>query len=263
MATFVQAVRFSVGLAMVAGGAVLVAPVAYDVAGRAHELAPRAAPDAGGAAVAPPPAHTIPDPRGGEPRHGFAPPPEPAAPSMPSEPYRAPPPPPPLPAVLPGVVNGAEAGGTGLDGTYRSTLRVPPPPLLDVAGPPPVAPGWTTHEPMRQVAAPSIRGAIPQSYTVRDGDDLTALAVRFYGHPGAAAAILEANRDVLVRPDMLPIGVALRLPPPWTIGAVRPAGGPQTIEPGPAVDRGRPADTGRSPFAPAAAPRSWLDRPST
>jgi phage tail protein X len=137
--------------------------------------------------------------------------------------------------------------------------------LLDTAAPPPIAPGWTSREPSGHTAGPALpgRGAIPQSYVVRDGDSLTSLAIRFYGHPGAAAAILEANRDVFTRPDMLPIGISIRLPPPWTVSAVRPAGGPHTIEPGPAVDRGRPAEAGRSPFAPASAPRPWLAPPAT
>lgn len=269
MATFLQAVRFSAGLAMVAGGAVLVAPVAYDVAERAGDMAPVAEALAERAVEPPPPAvgHTIRDPLSpvdaGDGLTIAPPPVETAAPPMRREPYQPPPPPPPLPTAFPGVVAGAEPGMGGLDDTYRSTLRVPPPPLLDIAGPPPVAPGWTSRQPATAAATLPARGAIPQAYTIQDGDSLTSLAIRFYGHPGAAAAILDANRDVLTRPDMLPIGGSIRLPPPWTVAAVRPAGGPQTIEPGPAVDRGRPAEVGRSPFAPAAAPRPWLSPPAT
>lgn len=274
MATFFQAVRFSTGLAMVAGGAVLMAPVAYEMADRAGVLTP-AAVSAGDGVGEPQPAvaaHTIPDPLGSvDPSDRLMappPPPPPAewlAPHPPAEPYRAPPPPPPLPAAFPGVVPGGEPAITGLDGTYRSTVRVPPPPLLDIAGPPPVAPGWTSREPSRPADVPALpaRGAIPQSYVVQDGDSLTSLAIRFYGHPGAAAAILEANRDVFTRPDLLPIGISIRLPPPWTVSAVRPAGGPHTIEPGPGVDRGRPAEVGRSPFTPTSAPRPWLAPPAT
>lgn len=268
MATFLQALRFSTGLAMMAGGAVLVAPVAYDVVERAGTMAPLVmqTTDEG---MAPPSVnvgHTIPDPRmPGDPaqRLTVTPPPvEMAVPPVPRPAYQPPAPPPPLPAAFPGGFVTAEPGAAGLDGTYRSTLRVPPPPLLDSAGPPPVAPGWTSRQPAAAAAVPA-RGAIPQSYIIQDGDSLTSLAIRFYGHPGAAGAILEANRDVLARPDMLPIGGSIRLPPPWTVAAARPTDGPQTIEPGPAVDRGRPVEVGRSPFAPASAPKPWLNQPAT
>ena len=57
-------------------------------------------------------------------------------------------------------------------------------------------------------------------YVVCDGDDLTSIAIRFYGHPAAARLIYEANRDRLPAADVLPIGVVLALPP---------ASGPQQL----------------------------------
>jgi len=259
MARFVQALRFTAGLAMVGGGVALMAPAASEIAARTQGLhaAPAAMPTgwADQHTPAPAAAHAIPDP--------LSEPPPPAAWAVdvattappPREPYTPPPPPPPLPASFPGVVQ--REGG--LEATYRSTLRIPPPPLLDAHGPPPVAPGWRTREPGtgRPVEPPV--GHVPATYTVRDGDDLTSLAIQFYGHPGAAAAILAANRDRLARPDVLPIGTPLRLPPPWTVSQGRPAGGVPVIEPGPAIDR--TGAVGRSPFAPASTGRPWLAAP--
>ena len=59
------------------------------------------------------------------------------------------------------------------------------------------------------------RPAAVDSDVVRDGDDLTTIAVRVYGHPGAAGAIIAANRDRITDPALLPVGVPLRLPPSW------------------------------------------------
>jgi nucleoid-associated protein YgaU len=64
----------------------------------------------------------------------------------------------------------------------------------------------------------------PSSYTIRDGDDLTSIASRLYGHPGAAEAIWSANRDRLNDPGVLPIGLSLRIPPTWVPPAARHRG---------------------------------------
>lgn len=267
MATFGQVVRFTGGMAMVAGGAMLVAPVVSDVASRVSGRAATAAAAATAVATdaAGPSMHAIPDPLAAAAVDVAVPGDPGSAPFVPAaEPYRPPTPPAPLPMSFPGVA----PAGTGLDTTYRSTVRVPPPPLLDAHGPPPVAPGWTTREPARPVPAPS-RGHVPTTYVVQDGDDLTALAIRFYGHPGAAAAILAANGDVLGRPDMLPIGASIRLPPPWTVSSAAASGGPPRIEPGPASDRGsqsgrgRTVERGASQFSPVSTPRPWLDAAGT
>ncbi len=77
---------------------------------------------------------------------------------------------------------------------------------------------------------PAERGrlvTVPQvsSYVVRDGDDLTTIASRFYGHPSAARLVFDANRDRLPAADMLPIGVTLVLPPPPEQGGRHRPGG--------------------------------------
>jgi phage tail protein X len=55
-------------------------------------------------------------------------------------------------------------------------------------------------------------------YRVRDGDDLTGIANRFYGTPAAAGPIWNANRGRLADPEVLPIGVEIVLPPLAAVG---------------------------------------------
>lgn len=125
---------------------------------------------------------------------------------------------PPDAAPLPPLPRAFSFRPPALDATYRSTLEIPPPPLLDAHAPPPVSLS-------RSVAAPAdhptsaVRGeSMPSEYVIRDGDDLTSIAVRFYGNPAAAEAIWVANRDRLPDPKLLPIGRAVHLPPPNAVG---------------------------------------------
>lgn len=139
---------------------------------------------------------------------------------------------PPLPPTLPPSSHPlAPMGGSPiLSATYRSTLDVPPPPLLDVQAVPPRAGPLPGASPS-VVASPTIRqpADIPGTYVVRDGDDLTGIAVRLYGHPRAARAIWAANREQLADPDLLPIGGVLQLPSPWI--ALDMSSGNMAIEP--------------------------------
>jgi nucleoid-associated protein YgaU len=270
MSKIVRTVRFIVGLAMVAGGASLASPFVTSVV-VAHS---RSGPPTVATFAAPfhaeqawaaqgPGGHTIPEPGqraffadsngpdAGNGMGGFAADQQLAsavAMAVPSAArahadYHPPQPPPPLPA----VASGASHPLPGLDQTYRSTLDIPPPPLLDAQSPPPLAVAWSAHD-VREAHAsqpsafvptpPAAAAAMPAVYTVRDGDDLTGIATRLYGHPGGAAAIWSANRDRLANPDLLPIGLQLRLPPAWTVSALqtsRSHGGPAAIEPGPAI----------------------------
>lgn len=101
--------------------------------------------------------------------------------------------------------------------------------------------------------------AVPATYAVRDGDDLTSLAIRFYGHPAAAGAILAANRDHLATPDILPIGLRLRLPPPWAVTAGRTAAESRAIEPGAGIDRSTTVVPTGVQAKPAGTGQPWLD----
>jgi len=49
-------------------------------------------------------------------------------------------------------------------------------------------------------------------YTVQTGDTLGSIAKKFYGDGNRWPVIAEANRDILPDPDLLPVGVKLRIP---------------------------------------------------
>lgn len=232
--------RLLVGVGLVAAGVPLVAPLATRLAA-AWTADPGVT--AGPGALVAPQSGVVPAagvmPNAGATHHGAA-----TNGAGPSEPFacaepeasapdsagglqldRYPPqPPPPLPA----APHELTQAGPAINAAYRSTLRVPPPDLLDAEGPPPAVP-WAAREfsPAAAGPAPSASAGVagdltvPATYRVRDGDDLGTIAGRFYGHPAAAAAIWAANRDTLPQPDLLPIGVELRLPPPWAVGADR------------------------------------------
>ena len=165
--------------------------------------------------------------------------------------------PPSPPDQLPPVSRAAAADASGFNATYRSTLEVPPPPLLDAhAAPPPVVAWMDPRSPAPAAVSPPLAAqGVPATYRVRDGDDLTGIATRFYGHAGAAGSLWSANRDVLPDPNLLPIGAELRLPPPWAIQGVPTvsAAGVRAIEPPPTAASPRAV-----PALPVAA-AAWLD----
>lgn len=274
MAQFVHTVRFVLGMAMLIAGVSLVYPLAVLFSARAGGSEGGAPPAAaalghwadgdavGMGGILPGGAHAIPDVRSGPPGGWESPAAElPVVAAVP-----APPPPAPLP---PSGLDFSPAPPP-LDAAYRSTVDIPPPPLLDVHSPPPLAAGWSAHDVARSAAGVSLPAPVvveaPATYVVRDGDDLTGIAIRVYGHAGAASAIWEANRDRLTDPQLLPIGMALRMPPSWTLPATGAAGGGRStaIEPtfvgatrGETYQASEPADAA----AEAASGRHWLGRP--
>jgi len=216
--------RLLVGLGMIAAGSALAAPVALEAAAwwRGWQAARTGA------------AEPEPDWMRGE-RQGEIPP----GGQLQTGPASLPPPPefgpaaighvapPPPPEPLPAMPQALTAATPGLPPHYRSTVETPPPPLLDGQVAPPLAVGWTTRQPTAR-PAPAVGPDPARIYIIRDGDDLTAIATRFYGHPAAAGAIWQANRGLLRDPAVLPIGAVLVLPPP----AVAIGGGDGTaVEP--------------------------------
>jgi nucleoid-associated protein YgaU len=248
MNRLILAFRMLVGLSMVAGGVVLVTPltsrlVTAAAAGRASSTVAAQAtlPAAGLPAADLPPAAAAPcvvaqkqepsavfpgmDPPFDRMVPGQLPAPEP--PPL-QQAYRPPPPPP----ALGSAPQEFMLPQPGMPDLYRAAHGAPPPPLLDGPRPEGVrgfGPGlgdpaldgaWSISA--RSIGPPSphlpLAVDVPRStYRVRDGDDLTGIAARLYGHPAAAAAIWEVNRDRLVDPSLLPIGMDLRLPAPWEI----------------------------------------------
>lgn len=159
------------------------------------------------------------------------------------------PPEPPLP--LPPTALGAAGSEPDLSAAYRSTLAVPPPPLIDGQRPPPVAVGWTARFSREVQQRRELQPPPAATYRVRDGDDLTGIASRFYGTPAAATLIWQANRGLLNDPAVLPIGAELVLPRPDAAG-----GQGRSIEPPP----GQPGLPAPQPTPPPAA--SWLNAAS-
>lgn len=171
--------------------------------------------------------------------------------------------PPPAPERLPPVPAVAAAAPPDMNGTYRSTLAVPPPPLLDVHGVDarPVESPAFVPPPLAAASLPpavAAGGVLPATHVVADGDDLTGIAARIYGHPGAAAAVWAANRDILQNPDLLPIGAELRLPPPWAVGASLPtSAAARSIEPNAGSPPAPHAGSGVAESA-VTGPAAWL-----
>jgi nucleoid-associated protein YgaU len=252
MSKLERSIRFVVGLALVVTGVSVAAPFALELAA-ANARSP-ASPVA--ADVPAPPAafetphmpsgyatHAIPDPRLSGWEHQPAivadEPPLPADAALTAEAmmpadYAPPPPPAPMPPVAADMTRSTPR----IDAAYRSTLDVPPPPLLDADTPPPLAVAWSANDATRagRMAAggpPSPPPSASSVYVVRDGDDLTGIATRIYGNPAAADVIWSVNRDRLTDPSLLPIGMELRIPPAWSVPTARSsaAAGAPLIEP--------------------------------
>jgi nucleoid-associated protein YgaU len=264
MSDFVRLVRYTIGLALIVAGGVAAGPYVSSIAaayGRTRDLAPPPATTAwvqqiAGAAPQPGGFHALPpaQPEALQPPAAWHEAPAPdlppdeawAAPSVPFVPrsdYRPPPP----PSALPPVAADLARPAPPIDPAYRSTLDTPPPPLLDADAPPPLAVAWSANGAVpRSRGVPTLPTGDTSTYVVRDGDDLTGIALKMYGHAGGAQAIWSVNRDRLVDPTILPIGLELRIPPAWSVPAVqRYSGAGQVIEPGrrPAKVRVAPGET--------------------
>jgi nucleoid-associated protein YgaU len=88
-----------------------------------------------------------------------------------------------------------------------------PPPALPVSFQPstvsPESSDWRP-EPVTRLTRPK---AQPRPYRLRDGDTLEKIAERLLGNAQRSGEIFELNRGLLARPDLLPVGVTILLPP--------------------------------------------------
>ncbi len=223
----VRTLRMVLGLGMVAAGTALAAPAGVQFAALWQLSTQPSAP----AVVLPPPA---PEAMASQPHDPF---PVGFSPSQSMAELNRDYVLPPAPAPLPPVAAPPPRAGVDLATAYRSTLEVPPPPLLDGQQPPPLAAGWGAerdgHRPAPVVQPPAA------VYVIRDGDDLTGIATRFYGNPAAAAVIWQANRGLLRDPGILPIGATILLPDPDLVAgltqvgsrspSIEPASGPANV----------------------------------
>lgn len=112
-----------------------------------------------------------------------------------------------IPAGYSSETNGAAAEVASYnEPASRTTQRV--------VGPPP----WSANTAQEE----------PRMHVVIDGDSLEKLAGRYLEDPRRSGEIFELNREVLASPDLLPIGVELKLPPrlarsSWNQPGIEPA----------------------------------------
>ena len=169
---------------MVAGGVALAVPFGQLVAEAWRNSTTSQGPAVGGVidTAAMPPPGASPALAAAAPREWLVPDESLPPPITPRPDYTPPSP----PDQLPPVSRAAAADASGFNATYRSTLEVPPPPLLDAhAAPPPVVAWMDPRSPAPAAVSPPLAAqGVPATYRVRDGDDLTGIATRFYGHAG-------------------------------------------------------------------------------
>lgn len=135
--------------------------------------------------------------------------------------FRRTPPPASAPIVASPLQVPSSAGNTTAE-TPKLASPVPRPatlvkPLDLEKSPPPLAAKYPETdrptEPRRTVSGDLLLPATgPRTHKIVDGDTLPALAQRYLGSAARAREILDANRDVLSDPELLPIGVELKIP---------------------------------------------------
>lgn len=61
-------------------------------------------------------------------------------------------------------------------------------------------------------SGPDSKPTLPTKYVVQPGDNLTNIAIKFYGDERQRKLLFEANSDVLKSPDEISIGQILKIP---------------------------------------------------
>jgi nucleoid-associated protein YgaU len=89
---------------------------------------------------------------------------------------------------------------------------VPPPALPVSFQPTTTGPDSNDWRPEAALHLPRPKSQ-PKPYQLRDGDTLERIADRLLGNAQRAGEIFELNRGLLTRPDVLPVGVTIMLPP--------------------------------------------------
>jgi nucleoid-associated protein YgaU len=114
----------------------------------------------------------------------------------------------------------AASAASGREPTLLKPTTLKP---MSPGEPPPVLardyPGNAVPEGEDETASPGRRPAgihaearSPRVHKVADGDTLRALADRYLGSADRFGELYEANRDLLPSPEILPIGVELKIP---------------------------------------------------
>lgn len=128
----------------------------------------------------------------------------------------------------PSAPHGAETVPARRPPPQLGSSEVSPNPPLSSSPPPRGLPSANREEPPPRLArdyphlygrpAPAVPFGMDRAREVRthkiiDGDTLRGLADRYLGDAGRSWEIFEANRNVLASPEVLPIGVELKIPP--------------------------------------------------
>jgi len=118
-----------------------------------------------------------------------------------------------------GLAGGDRGQGTGdrdqqaLGQASTDLSDLVPPPALPVSFQPnTTSPESSDWRPEAVVRTPRPKSQL-RPYRLRDGDTLEKIADRLLGSAQRAGEIFELNRGVLSRPDLLPVGVTIMLPP--------------------------------------------------
>jgi len=122
---------------------------------------------------------------------------------------------PPLPSVLPPT-----APNYALE-------NLAPPPTLPVSFHPTLGPSQPNDWRPDAIVKPAVQPRPPRPYRIRDRDTLELIAERLLGDKQRASEIFEANRNVLARPDLLPVGVTIMLPPRESRSNLEPVAAPR------------------------------------
>ena len=126
---------------------------------------------------------------------------------------------------------GIETPRTTLAGDSASVSDVHEPASLEPAPPPDLARSYPYPPPHH--GAEGLAELLPRRglwHVIEDGDTLESLAERYLGSAERAEELYEANRDRLLQPDVLPIGIELVIP--------RTGRESQPRRPGPIVPQG-------------------------
>jgi nucleoid-associated protein YgaU len=102
-----------------------------------------------------------------------------------------------------------------------------PPPALPVAFHPTLPPTQPNDWRPDAIVKPAVQPRPPRPYRIRDRDTLELIAERLLGDKQRASEIFESNRNVLSRPDLLPVGVTIMLPPRETRTDLQPDAAPR------------------------------------
>jgi nucleoid-associated protein YgaU len=120
--------------------------------------------------------------------------------------------------------SGNEPRAFGQTATDLSNLV--PPPALPVSFQPTTGSDSNDWRPEAALHLPRPKSQ-PKPYRLRDGDTLEKIADRLLGNAQRAGEIFELNRGLLTRPDVLPVGVTIMLPPRKNGDDLEPVRSPQ------------------------------------